>query len=66
MGSKDDIHQATGKEIYILEKAVKIQLISRYQLMQSGPPKEDTRIRYILTYIPSNPNMKEIAQNLFY
>ena len=33
---------------YILERAVKIQLISRYQLMETRPPNEDTRIRFFI------------------
>ena len=45
----------------ILERAVKkIELVSRDHLMEPKQKIEDNRIRYILTYNPSNPDMKSI------
>ena len=46
----------------ILERATtKILQITREQLMEPRPTEEDNRIRYILTYNPSNPDMKSIT-----
>ena len=45
----------------ILERAVqKIQLVSRTHLLTPRTKQEDTRIRYIISYNPSNPDMKSI------
>ena len=45
----------------ILERAVKkIELVSREHLMEPKQKIEDNRIRYILSYNPSNPDMKSI------
>ena len=47
---------------YILERAVqKIQKITRTQLLTPRTRKEDQRIRYIISFNPSNPDMKSIA-----
>ena len=47
---------------YILERAVnKIQEITRDQLLRPRERKEDPRIRYIISFNPSNPDMKSIA-----
>ena len=46
----------------ILEQAVqKILSISREELLEKKIKEEDTRIRYVITYNPSNPKMKEIS-----
>ena len=47
---------------YILERAVnKIQDITRTQLLTPRTCVEDQRIRYIISFNPSNPDMKSIA-----
>ena len=47
---------------YILERAVnKIQELSRDQLLTPRTRSEDQRIRYIISFNPSNPDMKSIA-----
>ena len=46
----------------ILEQAVqKILSISREELLDHKTKEEDTRIRYVITYNPSNPKMKDIS-----
>ena len=46
----------------ILERAVKkIQELSRDQLLTPRTRSEDQRIRYIISFNPSNPDMKNIA-----
>ena len=45
----------------ILTRAVnKILQVTRTQLLTPKLPQEDSRIRYIITYNPSNPDMKSI------
>ena len=45
----------------ILERAVKkILVVTRAHLLTPQLKKEDTRIRYIISYNPSNPDMKSI------
>ena len=39
----------------------KVQEISRTQLLTPRPPKEGPRIRYIISYNPSNPDMRNMA-----
>ena len=51
----------------ILERAVKkILEITRQQLLEPKVKEEDTRIRYITTYNPSNPKMKDISLKHLY
>ena len=46
----------------ILEQSVnKILCITRTKLLDQKLREEDTRIRYVITYNPSNPKMKEIS-----
>ena len=46
----------------ILEQSVnKILTISQTELLDQKLKEEDTRIRYVITYNPSNPKMKEIS-----
>ena len=47
----------------LLEKAVSRSLtLNREELLKPKEKKEDTRIRYIITYNPRNPRMTDITQ----